>query len=160
MATLHRTIYASRVTPAQLTNLDESLKDILRVAIRENAKHDITGLLIAHRGWFVQALEGPTGAVHEKFGLIVRDPRHRDVNILSEGPTEARLFGGWSMCARILSATDAEVLGVLDAKASFHPADMPERVVIRLLTTVAGIHARTLNEQHAALRNPALATAI
>jgi hypothetical protein len=153
---LHRTIYASRVTPELQLDLDGTLRRILQVAVRENARQDITGLLIAHRGWFVQALEGPTAAVREKFGLIVRDPRHRDVIILAEGPTEARLFGAWSMCAAALSATDAAVLEVLDQKASFDPADMPERTVIRLLTAVAAIHARSLNDQYADLRRPAL----
>lgn len=157
MQSLHRIVYASRVTPSFVPDMDETLKDILRVAVRENANQGITGLLIAHRGWFVQALEGPVSGVRSRFGSIVRDPRHRDVNILAEGPTEARLFAAWSMCARVLSATDAAVLEVLDRKASFDPAAVPERIVIRLLTAVAETHVGALDEQYRALLEPDVA---
>lgn len=154
MEALHRVIYASRVNPKHLTDLDATLLDILATATRENAKRSITGMLIAHGGWFVQALEGPEAAVQERFGVIVRDPRHRDATILGEGRTEARLFGAWSMCAKTLSPTDATVLEVLDRKTKFDPADVPERSVIRLLTAVADVHRRSLNEQHQALLTP------
>ena len=157
METLHRVVYASRVNPHYLDNLDETLKDILTVAVRENGRRAITGLLIAHRGWFVQALEGPVEAVHGRFGAIVRDTRHRDAIILAEGPTQARMFGAWSMCARVLSPTDAAVLDLLDQKAAFDPAGVAERTVIRLLTTVAELHGRTLDAQHMALLAPATA---
>lgn len=151
MKPLHRIVYASRVAPSFVPDMDETLKDILRVAVRKNGSQGITGLLIAHRGWFVQTLEGPVSAVRNRFGSIVRDPRHRDMIILAEGPAEARLFGAWSMCARVLSPSDATVLEILDQRASFDPAAAPERTVVRLLTTVAETHTRALNEQHAAL---------
>jgi hypothetical protein len=151
MENLYRVVYSSRINPKYLTDVDETLKDILTTAVRENAKHGITGLLIAHGGWFVQALEGSMDAVHATLAAIVRDVRHRDSQILADGPTEARMFGAWSMCARVLSKTDAAVLELLDQKTSFNPADFPERVVIRLLTTVAELHGRSLNEQHTKL---------
>lgn len=159
MNTLHRIVYASRVSPCLAADMDQALTEILRVAVRENSRQGVTGLLVAHRGWFVQALEGQAAAVRGRFGSIVRDPRHRDVNILAEGPTEARLFGAWSMCARILSPGDATVLEILDQRASFDPAAAPERTVVRLLTTIAATHTRALDEQHVALLTPGLAKA-
>jgi hypothetical protein len=150
METLHRVVYASRISPEHLNDLDETIRAILASAIRNNRPRGITGLLIAHRGWFVQALEGTKDSVHERFGAIVRDLRHRDAVILVEGPTEARMFGAWSMCSKILSPTDAAVLELLDQKASFDPADVPERTVIRLLTTVAAVHSKTLDKQQMA----------
>jgi len=151
MENLYRIVYSSRINPKYLTDVDEMLKDILATAVRENAKRGITGLLIAHNGWFVQALEGSMEAVQATLATIVRDMRHRDSHILAEGPTEARMFGAWSMCARVLSKTDAAVMELLDQKTSFNPADFPERVIIRLLTTVAELHGRSLNEQHTSL---------
>jgi hypothetical protein len=151
MESLHRVTYASRITPECLNDLDATLRDILAAATRENPRRSITGLLIAHRGWFVQALEGTKEAVHERFGVIIRDIRHRDAIILAEGKTEARLFGAWSMCAKALSPTDATVLEILDRKTTFDPADVPERTVIRLLTTVAAVHKAALTRQHQAL---------
>lgn len=153
---LYCVIYASRVNPAHLKDIDATLRDILVTATRKNSKRDVTGLLIAHRGWFVQALEGPAAVVQERFRVIIGDPRHRDAVILAEGATQARLFGAWSMCAKTLSPTDATVLEMLDQKTTFNPADVPERTVIRLLTTVAEVHRRALTEQHQQLLIPIL----
>lgn len=151
MSQLFRIVYASRASPKALVDLDGTLRDILTTAIRENRRRDLTGLLVAHRGWFVQALEGPMGQVRDRFGAIVRDPRHRDAVILGERTVDARRFEAWSMCARALSATDDAVLATLDRKPSFNPADMPEASIMRLLTTVADVHGRILNEQVQAL---------
>jgi len=144
---LIRVVYASRATPSCLANLNEDIEQILAVAILNNRSKDITGLLIAHRGWFLQALEGPANDVHDLFKHICTDPRHRDAVILGEGATQMREFGLWSMCARQLSPTDATILGELDRRPSFEPADFPERVVMRLLRTVAGAHQHALTKQ-------------
>lgn len=144
---LVRVVYASRATPECLANLDENIGQILVSAIRNNRLKGITGLLIAHRGWFLQALEGPTDDVHELFKHICTDPRHRDAILLGEGRVPVREFGLWSMCARQLSPTDALILGELDRRPTFEPADFPERAVMRLLRTVASVHARALTRQ-------------
>jgi hypothetical protein len=144
---LIRIVYASRATPYCLANLRENIEQILAAAILNNRRKDITGLLIAHRGWFLQALEGPADDVHELFRHICTDPRHRDAVLLAEGPTQTREFGRWNMCARQLSPTDALVLGELDRRPGFEPADFPERVVMRLLKTVANTHEYALTKQ-------------
>ena len=116
---LVRVVYASRATPECLANLDENIEQILASAISNNRPKGITGLLIAHRGWFLQALEGPTDEVHELFKHICTDRRHRD----------------------------ALILGELDRRPTFEPADFPEHAVMRLLRTVAGVHKVALTRQ-------------
>ena len=144
---LFRLVYASRATAACLADLTGNLDRILAAAIANNRPKDITGLLIAHRGWFLQALEGPMDAVHDLFRCICADPRHRDAILLAEGPTDQREFGQWSMCARQLSATDALILGELDRRSTFEPSDFPERTVMRLLRAVASVHGQSLTQQ-------------
>lgn len=156
MSALHILLYASRATPKSLRRMEATTKEILAVSMRQNAARSITGLLIAHRGWWVQALEGSDAAVHERFGVIARDGRHRDVHVLAEGPTLARVFGAWSMCSKVLSETDVAVLEVLDLKPGLDPTEIPVRTVFNLLTTVAEVHRQTLNGQYvAAISAPA-----
>jgi hypothetical protein len=144
---LVRVVYASRATAECLANLDENIDQILASAISNNRLKGITGLLIAHRGWFLQALEGPTDEVYALFKHICTDRRHRDAILLGEGAVTVREFGLWSMCARQLSPTDAMILGELDRRPTFEPADFPERAVMRLLRTVAEVHELALTRQ-------------
>ena len=144
---LIRVVYASRATPECIADMNGNLQSILTAAIANNRPKNITGLLIAHRGWFLQALEGQADEVHTLFRHICTDPRHRDAIILGEGEVTSREFGLWSMCARQLSPTDALILGELDRRSTFEPSDFPERVVLRLLRAVAEVHAPTLTAQ-------------
>ncbi len=146
---LHRLIYASRMTSACRSRLDAELPAILASAIRGNAWRGITGVLIAHRGWFVQALEGDTGAVKATYRAISNDHRHTGSTILTEGPATQRAFGRWSMCARALGGVDAAIIGELDRRGAFDPSTYPEHTVMRLLLAVAEVHAGVFDSQQA-----------
>ena len=71
------------------------------------------------------------------------DRRHRDLQIISQGPAERRLFGEWNMCAGALAPTDKAILAVLDGKGGFNPQALTAASTQRLLTTVADIQRRT-----------------
>ncbi|WP_296600807.1 BLUF domain-containing protein [Phenylobacterium sp.] len=139
---LHRLIYASRVAiPA--ADVEHEVGAIIRASIRNNREHALTGLLLVHDGWFVQALEGPAQAVMERYGRIVDDPRHADAKVLAAGPAEAREFGDWNMCARDMSAADEAILDALALRAAFQPAGLSGPSALRLLRAVRGIQERT-----------------
>ncbi|MBB5202804.1 hypothetical protein HNQ51_000097 [Inhella inkyongensis] len=89
---LVRLIYASR------TEANEAqLADILRRSRAHNTQAGLTGLLCHSDGWFVQVLEGGRSAVNALYNSIVRDPRHREVTLLSYGEIGERRFAGWAM---------------------------------------------------------------
>jgi hypothetical protein len=75
----------------------ETLLELLRVSRENNARDDITGLLLYKERRFMQLLEGPETAVCATYGRIARDPRHRDAAVLLEGETAERDFADWSM---------------------------------------------------------------
>jgi hypothetical protein len=147
---LYRLIYASRILPICLEDLDGHLASILDVAIRRNRARGVTGLLVAYRGWFVQALEGPAEVVRDAYAEIRDDLRHQSPTILIEGAVPARMFAAWPMCARVLSKADAAVLDAVRPKATFDPRKAPQRAVMRLLTIVAEVHAHRFEEQQQA----------
>lgn len=145
---LHRLIYCSRQRFAPDMVPDEEIDGLIRASIRNNRAASITGALLVHGGWFLQALEGPAGAVMTTYRRIVDDPRHAQPHILAAGPTEARDFTDWNMCARRFSKADDAILDTLDQRAQFDPSRLSGAAALRLLKAVRSIQGRT---QHIAL---------
>ena len=72
-------------------------EDILAVSRRNNRVWGISGLLVAGRKRFLQALEGPEAEVRATYSRIATDPRHFACVILSERRVDQRQFGDWTM---------------------------------------------------------------
>ena len=106
----------------------------------------LRGLLLAHQGWFTQALEGPAEAVMTTYSRILKDPRHTDVTMFGAGPAERREFSDWNMCARRLSPTDDAILATLDLKGAFDPRGLGLGAAMRPLIAVKGIQSRVETE--------------
>lgn len=140
--TLHRLIYASRPANDEAAGEDQ-VAEIIRASIRNNRAAAITGLLLVHDGWFVQALEGPHQAVMTTYGRILKDARHRDATVIAAGSTYERGFADWNMCARRLTAADDAILDTLALRQHFEPPALDGAKVLRLLTAVRGIQERT-----------------
>lgn len=140
--TLHRLVYASEQR-ILAPDLDHEVGAIIRASIRNNRDVAITGLLLVHEGWFVQALEGPAEAVMTTYRRILNDPRHTAAKVLSAGPAEARAFADWNMCARRMSDADDAILGALAQRAAFQPDSLSGSAALRLLKAVRGIQERT-----------------
>lgn len=141
--TLHRLIYASRQAFGPGLIPEDEIDALIRASIRNNRASAITGLLLVHDGWFLQALEGPAEAVMTTYQRILNDPRHTDSRVVSAGPGGAREFGDWNMCARRFSAADDAILDTLSQRQVFDPAKLTDRTALRLLKAVRGIQDRT-----------------
>lgn len=70
---------------------------ILAQSRRNNQKLEIGGLLYYGDGCFFQCLEGEEEKVEALFRRIRRDPRHRDIQVLSRRKIDQRRFGDWFM---------------------------------------------------------------
>jgi hypothetical protein len=139
---LHRLIYVSRQRiPAEA--LEDEVAAIIRASIRNNRDVGVTGMLLVHRGYFVQALEGGAGAVMATYHRIVDDPRHDAAKVLSAGPASRREFGDWNMCAHGMSPADDAILTTLAKRQAFAPEAISGRAALRLLKAVRDIQART-----------------
>ena len=93
---LYSLVYVSLATKPMS---DEELKVLLQVCRTNNAKLDITGMLLYRDGFFIQALEGEEQPVEDLFAKINDDPRHTNVLVVHRGDitTEGRTFGEWAM---------------------------------------------------------------
>ena len=94
---LHRLVYASRWSNGLGEDVEAAVHRIVAASIHNNRQLDVTGLLMAHDGWFLQALEGPEAGVGQIMERIRSDRRHRDVVMISSGPAPSRLFKDWNM---------------------------------------------------------------
>ena len=76
----------------------EDLDQILASSRRHNLAEDITGMIIYHRGEFVQILEGREKSVKKVYDkFIYPDPRHTAINKVHENTITHRSFSEWSM---------------------------------------------------------------
>ena len=96
---LYRLIYVSKVSQLGMASFQTNLDTIVAKSERANRDRDITGALISHKGWFVQALEGNEHVVLELYSKIAADPRHEAVQQVSFHQVTDRLFGAWGMRA-------------------------------------------------------------
>lgn len=140
-ADLFRMIYASRAVLPVLAKFESTVADILAASQRNNARQGVTGLLLAHKGWFVQALEGPRRNVSQVFGVIGRDLRHAQLELLGGGAAASRLFGRWSMCAHAVTPGMGPVLETLELGGDFDPFRMDGDKALALLAAISRVPA-------------------
>ncbi len=137
MSRLHRVVYVSRWSNGLGEDAEAALHRIVAVSIGNNRVSDITGLLVGHEGWFLQAIEGPQAAVSALVARIIRDPRHRCLRMLSEGPAGTRLFQDWDMAGARLSAEADPLLTELGQIARFDGYGLDGKAALRLLVLAA-----------------------
>lgn len=78
------------------------LLELMRRSSANNAKRDITGMLLFKDGNFMQVIEGPEAAVMDVHDIISKDPRHKGLITLLKGQQKERQFPNWSMGFRNL----------------------------------------------------------
>lgn len=76
---------------------EQDIVNILERSRKFNADNEITGCLIFFNNKFIQILEGNKSVVQDLFVQIQKDVRHSDVQLLTQGDKEKRIFKGWSM---------------------------------------------------------------
>lgn len=75
------------------TDDPDVIDDVLVQARHRNRLLGVTGTLFYDRGEVFQWLEGPTDSVEEIWASIARDPRHKDIELISRTDASRRLFG-------------------------------------------------------------------
>ncbi len=85
------------ISAATMPFSEDELQDLLAIARTNNAKLDVSGMLIYHEGAFIQVLEGQEHVVERLFHKIEKDERHANTSILLRTSAEERTFENWSM---------------------------------------------------------------
>ena len=93
-APLSHVLYLSSAT--QLFSQHE-LAELLTVSRRNNKRDGVTGVMLYDDGTIIQVIEGPTSAVEATWKRISRDPRHKNIIVLTKGPISHCVFDGWDL---------------------------------------------------------------
>ena len=96
--TVYQIVYSSRNEIAgSPEEVQAEVASILAVSRTNNQQQGITGALLFNGVMFAQVLEGPLDSIETTYERIQCDPRHSDVVLLSNAPSERRAFSDWSM---------------------------------------------------------------
>lgn len=134
-------IYWSRMTtPLSM----EQIVSILDDARRNNARFGVTGMLTFGAEMFLQSIEGPPDVIDRLYRNLLKDPRHKDVNVIGIRPIEARRFSAWSM-GFYTHGLDGSLVRAGVTTDRFDPASMTLEQSVSLLTDMA----RQLEPTHA-----------
>lgn len=98
----------------------DEIKALASQSAQNNAKNDITGVLMAKGGVFFQIIEGPEENIDSLFTNILKDPRHEKIITLGIQVGDLkRLFPSWHMKEINLDTTTSErlqpVRAIIDA---------------------------------------------
>lgn len=126
---LVRLLYASRAVDTS----SEAIESILHQSREHNPANGVTGVLCYGGGIFLQVLEGGRVMVSELFGHIQRDPRHKDVVLLSYEEIAERRFAGWTMGEVNMTRINTSILLKYAEKAELDPYSVSGKVSLALI---------------------------
>lgn len=137
--TLYNLVY---VSAASRPFAERDLLELLETSRDNNAKLQITGMLLFRDGAFMQALEGPKEQVLGLFDKIAKDERHGCVVVLYQGPIEARSFPDWSMGFKSLSEAELTKVEGYTSFLNFSKQSYDVKVLSSVARKLLGSFAR------------------
>jgi len=84
---------------------DQELQELLDQCRRDNALHNVTGILFYSHGNIAQLIEGEPEVLEPLFERIAQDGRHSHVRKLVQRKISKRSFADWSMAFHPLEPT-------------------------------------------------------
>lgn len=100
MQNLIRIIYISRTTLPTVettSDIDPTIARILAKSRSNNRKNGLVGVLYFGDGCFFQCLEGEENAVDALYEKLLKDPRHKDLKLVSRKQITSLSFIDWAM---------------------------------------------------------------
>jgi hypothetical protein len=143
---LVRLVYASRAARA----IDDGfIMAICETASSRNAAQGITGVLVTQQGQevFLQVLEGARADVNSLYASIARDPRHRDVTLLSYEEIEQRHFASWRMGMVDLKRIHLGTILRYSERAVLEPFAMTGKAALAMIQELVASGAITPREE-------------
>ena len=129
------------ITYTSLARLDlqaSDLEAIHETAVRENARRNITGLLIFNGTHFLQILEGPGDALSQLIENLRGDQRHSGLEVRHDDPIDGRSFPDWSMELVKVGGTSFIARETVSDRLPEGVAPFVRNRVIRMTETISG----------------------
>ena len=126
---LVRLLYVSRAVDES----PQAIENILAQCRQYNPVSGITGILCYGGNVFLQAIEGGRSSVNALYAHILKDPRHKDVELLQYEEITERRFGGWTMGQVDVSRVNTSILLKYSERAVLDPYSVSGVVSLALL---------------------------
>lgn len=131
----YRLIYCSTAATFAQDPQRKMLDALLPIAAARNEANDVTGVLVACGGRFLQVLEGPKAAVQQTYGAISIDPAHRNLHVIEgRATTAARSFPDWSFCGAAFPADCRVLARQSGSRRRFQPEDLSPAGALEVLS--------------------------
>ncbi|AUX90019.1 BLUF domain-containing protein [Acinetobacter sp. ACNIH1] len=122
------------------------LFNILTEALNFNSRNAIFGALYYGNGYFVQCLEGDRNKIEDLFyKKILKDPRHKNCEVLYFEDVNDRLFSDWHMK---YANIQQDILGFFAEHNldEFNPYTLNAKTILQFIQILASLndHAYTL----------------
>jgi hypothetical protein len=82
--------------------------NILKTAWRHNGEMGVTGYLLRTQTQYFQVLEAGDDVLDDLVGMIRKDPRHADMEILCDNTINKRRFANWTMGYHLLTESERD----------------------------------------------------
>lgn len=110
----------------------EAIDQILTVSRSNNARDHISGALIISECYFLQVLEGSRAKVGHRFTSIMKDSRHKGIEVISARDNVQRLFSEWTMREIMTMSVKDRIMAPYLIEGQFIPTILSEARAIEL----------------------------
>jgi hypothetical protein len=159
MQKLVQIIYISRSTFETTDAINKIEPNVVRILAKSrtnNRKNGLVGVLYFGDGAFFQCLEGDEDAINNLFAKIEKDPRHKDVKLISKKHISRLSFPDWAMKYAPLDEKMGKYLKE-NGYQHFDPYAFAPEMIQKILSLLIDAYDPTL-EIESSSQNPALQT--
>jgi hypothetical protein len=159
MQKLVQIIYISRSTFETTDAINKIEPNVVRILAKSrtnNRKNGLVGVLYFGDGAFFQCLEGDEDAINNLFAKIEKDPRHKDVRLISKKHISRLSFPDWAMKYAPLDEKMGKYLRE-NGHQHFDPYAFAPEMIQKILSLLIDAYDPTL-EIESSSQNPALQT--
>lgn len=159
MQKLVQIIYISRSTFETTDAINKIEPNVVRILAKSrtnNRKNGLVGVLYFGDGAFFQCLEGDEDAINNLFAKIEKDPRHKDVKLISKKHILRLSFPDWAMKYAPLDEKMGKYLKE-NGHQHFDPYAFAPEMIQKILSLLIDAYDPTL-EIESSSQNPALQT--
>lgn len=118
------------------------LDNLVKEADLRNAPLGVSGCLILVDDFFIQVLEGARGSISDTYSRIVRDDRHRDIQVVAAGPLVMRQFPSSGLAAFDIKSATNPVFAKYRVRPDFCPYQMAPHALADLIDQIAVVCAK------------------
>jgi hypothetical protein len=141
MTQLFRIVYISRSLPARPgeAKVEPDIGQILQQSRQNNPSKGLCGVLYYGDDCFFQCIEGEEEKVDALYAILLADPRHQDICLLSKTPITSMSFSGWSMKYVPLNRAMKRLL-LAHGQVDFDPYRFDDAMVERVIELLQNDH--------------------